>query len=158
MLEEVKQEGDFKIKSKPKMKKFNKEAEVIKVDLSAKDKIEPDIIKVDLKQSDANKEQETAAMVADKPAEAVQEMVTEVSSGESSVQNEGFAGIQEITGEEVKEVVKEAKEAIRDEKLRVSRYLIMLKSLLPLWRKREEMLKTMLGLTQITQTLTMMYS
>jgi len=89
------------------MKKFNKEAEVIKVDLSAKDKIEPDIIKVDLKQSDANKEQETAAMVADKPAEAVQEMVTEVSSGESSVQNEGFAGIQEITGEEVKEVVKE---------------------------------------------------
>jgi len=56
-------------------------------------------------------------MVADKPAEAVQEMVTEVSSGESSVQNEGFAGIQEITGEEVKEVVKEAKEAIRDEKI-----------------------------------------
>ena len=117
MPEEVKQEGDFKIKSKPKMKKFNKEAEVIKVDLSAKDKIEPDIIKVDLKQSDANKEQETATMAADKPAEAVQEMVTEVSSGESSVQNEGFAGIQEITGEEVKEVVKEAKEAIRDEKI-----------------------------------------
>ena len=34
MSETVKQEGDFKIKSKPKMKKLNKTEEVIKVDLS----------------------------------------------------------------------------------------------------------------------------
>ena len=34
-MSETKQEGDFKIKSKPKMKKFNKQAgETIKVDLS----------------------------------------------------------------------------------------------------------------------------
>ena len=39
MSEEVKQEGDFKIKSKPKMKKFNKTPKLLKVDLSAKDKV-----------------------------------------------------------------------------------------------------------------------
>ena len=65
-----------------------------------------------------SKKQQT--VVADKPAETVQEVDTEVSSGESAIQDEGFAGIQEITEEEakeVKEVVKEAKEAIRDEKI-----------------------------------------
>ena len=120
MSEKVEQEGDFKIKSKPKMKKFNKQAETIKVDLSAKDKVEEETIKVDLTQDNANKEQETTTVVADKPAETVQEVDTEVPSGESAVQDEGFAGIQEITEEEakeVKEVVKEAKEAIRDEKI-----------------------------------------
>jgi hypothetical protein len=120
MSEEVKQEGDFKIKSKPKMKKLNKETETIKVDLSAKDKVEEETIKVDLKQDDANKEQETTTVAADKPAETVQKVDTKVPSGESTVQDEGFAGIQEITEEEakeVKEVVKEAKEAIRDEKI-----------------------------------------
>ena len=117
MSEEVKQEGDFKIKSKPKMKKLNKETETIKVDLSAKDKVEEEVIKVDLNKNNANKEQETTAVVADKPAETVQEVDTEVPSGESTVQDEGFAGIQEITEEEVKEVAKEAKEAIRDEKI-----------------------------------------
>ena len=120
MSEKVEQEGDFKIKSKPKMKKFNKQNETIKVDLSAKDKIEEEPIKVDLTKDNANKEQETTTVAADKPAETVQEVDTEVPSGESAVQDEGFAGIQEITeeeAEEVKEVVKEAKEAIRDEKI-----------------------------------------
>ena len=120
MPEEVKQEGDFKIKSKPKMKKLNKDTEAIKVDLSTKGKVEEDVIKVDLNQDNADKEQETTTVVADKPAETVQEVDTEVPSGESAIQDEGFAGIQEITEEEakeVKEVVKEAKEAIRDEKI-----------------------------------------
>ena len=120
MSEKVEQEGDFKIKSKPKMKKFNKQNETIKVDLSAKDKVEEEPIKVDLTKDNANKEQETTTVAADKPAETVQEVDTEVPSGESAVQDEGFAGIQEITeeeAEEVKEVVKEAKEAIRDEKI-----------------------------------------
>ena len=125
MSEKVEQEGDFKIKSKPKMKKFNKQAETIKVDLSAKDKVEEDVIKVDLNKDNANKEQETTTVVADKPTEVVQEVDTEVSSGEDTVQDEGFVGIQEITEEEtqevkeeeIKEVVKEAKEAIRDEKI-----------------------------------------
>ena len=125
MSEKVEQEGDFKIKSKPKMKKFNKQAETIKVDLSAKDKVEEDVIKVDLNKDNANKEQETTTVVADKPTEVVQEVDTEVSSGEDTVQDEGFVNIQEITEEEtqevkeeeIKEVVKEAKEAIRDEKI-----------------------------------------
>ena len=117
MSEEVKQEGDFKIKSKPKMKNLGKKNETTKVDLSANKKVEDEITKVNLKQEDANKEQETTAVVADKPAETVQEVDTEVPSGESTVQDEGFAGIQEITEEEVKEVAKEAKEAIRDEKI-----------------------------------------
>ena len=59
MPEEVKQEGDFKIKSKPKMKKLNKDTEAIKVDLSTKGKVEEDVIKVDLNQDNADKEQET---------------------------------------------------------------------------------------------------
>ena len=120
MPEEVKQEGDFKIKSKPKMKKLGNKNETTKVDLSANKKVEEEVTKVNLKQEDANKEQETTTVVADKPAETVQEVDTEVPSGESAIQDEGFAGIQEITEEEakeVKEVVKEAKEAIRDEKI-----------------------------------------
>ena len=119
MSEEVKQEGDFKIKSKPKMKNLGKKNETTKVDLSAKNKVDEEVTKVVLKEEDANKEQETTTVVADKPAETVQEVDTEVPSGESTVQDEGVVTIQEVTEEEakeVKEVVKEAKEAIRDEK------------------------------------------
>ena len=105
MSEEVKQEGDFKIKSKPKMKNFNKQTETIKVDLSAKDKVEEEAIKVDLTKDNANKEQKTTAVVADKPTETVQEVDTEVPSGESTVQDEGPI-IQEITEEEVEKVEK----------------------------------------------------
>ena len=120
MSEEVKQEGDFKIKSKPKMKKLGKTPEISKVNLSTDKKVEEEPTKVNLNQDNANKEQETTTVVTDKPTETVQEVDTEVPSGESAVQDEGFAGIQEITEEEakeVKEVVKEAKEAIRDEKI-----------------------------------------
>lgn len=114
---EVKQEGDFKIKSKPKMKKLNKQAETIKVDLSAKDKVEEETIKVDLTQDNANKEQETTTVAANKPAETVQEVDTEVPSGESTVQDEGVVTIQEVTEEDVEVVSKEAQEAIRDERV-----------------------------------------
>ena len=125
MSEEVKQEGDFKIKKKSSMKKLVKQPEVIKVDLSKKEKdTEPEVTKVEIKSEDANKEQEATNVVADKPAEIVSEVEAEVSSGESSIQNEGFSGIQEITEEEeeeikeeVKEVTKEIKEAIRDERV-----------------------------------------
>jgi len=117
MSEEVKQEGDFKIKSKPKMKKLNKDTEAIKVDLSTKGKVDEDVIKVDLNQDNANKEQETTTVVADKPAETVQEVDTEVSSGESAIQDGGFSGIEEVTEEEVEQVSKEVKEAIRDERV-----------------------------------------
>jgi hypothetical protein len=114
---EVKQEGDFKIKSKPKMKKLNKQSETIKVDLSAKDKVEDEPIKVDLTQDNANKEQETTTVAADKPAETVQEVDTEVPSGEGAVQDEGVVTIQEVTEEEVESASKEAQETIRDERV-----------------------------------------
>ena len=115
--EAVQQDGDFKVK-KSSMKKFNKQPETVKVDLSAKKATaEADVTRVLINSEDADKEQEPTTVVADKPAETVQEVDTEVPSGESTVQDEGFAGIQEITEEEVKEVAKEAKEAIRDEKI-----------------------------------------
>ena len=117
MSEEVKQEGDFKIKSKPKMKNLGKKNETTKVDLSAKNKVDEEVTKVVLKEEDANKEQETTTVVADKPTEIVQELDTEVPSGKSSIQDEGVITIQEVTEEEVEAVSKEAEEAIRDERV-----------------------------------------
>ena len=115
--EAVQQDGDFKVK-KSSMKKFNKQPETVKVDLSAKKATaEADVTRVLINSEDADKEQEPTTVVADKPTETVQEVDTEVPSGESTVQDEGFAGIQEITEEEVKEVAREAKEAIRDENI-----------------------------------------
>ena len=115
--EAVQQDGDFKVK-KSSMKKFNKQPETVKVDLSAKKATaEADVTRVLINSEDADKEQEPTTVVADKPTETVQEVDTEVPSGESTVQDEKFAGIQEITEEEVKEVAREAKEAIRDENI-----------------------------------------
>ena len=115
MSEEVKQEGDFKIKSKPKMKKLGKTPEVSKVNLSTDKKVEEEPTKVNLNQDSANKEQETTTVVADKPTETVQEVDTEVSSGEGSIQDEGVITIQEIKEEEeIKSVSKEMSEAVRD--------------------------------------------
>jgi len=114
MPEEVKQEGDFKIKSKPKMKKFNNATETIKVDLSNNKKVEEEVIKVNLKEEDANKKQEATNVATDKPAEIVPEVEAEVSSGESPVQNEGFAGIQEITEDDVEAVHKEVSETVAE--------------------------------------------
>ena len=114
---EVKQEGDFKIKSKPKMKNLGKKNETTKVDLSANKKVEEEVTKVSLNKEDANKEQETTTVVANKSTETVQEVDTEVSSGESTVQDEGVVTIQEVTEEKVESVSKEAEEAIRDKRV-----------------------------------------
>ena len=115
MSEEVKQEGDFKIKSKPKMKKLGKTPEISKVNLSTDKKVEEEPTKVNLNQDNANKEQETTTVVADKPTETVQEVDTEVSSGEGSIQDEGVITIQEIKEEEeIQSVSKEMSEAVRD--------------------------------------------
>ena len=115
MSEEVKQEGDFKIKSKPKMKKLGKTPEISKVNLSTDKKVEEEPTKVNLNQDNANKEQETTTVVADKPTEIVQKVDTEVSPGESSIQDEGVITIQEIKEEEeIQSVSKEMSEAVRD--------------------------------------------
>ena len=59
-----------------------------------------------------SKKQQT--VVADKPAEIVQEVEAEVSSGESTIQNEGFSGIQEITEEEEEKEIKESKRSCKE--------------------------------------------
>ena len=111
---EVQQEGDFKIKSKPKMKNLGKENETIKVDLSAKDKVEEDVTKVDLSQDNADKKQEAAAVVEDKPTETVQEVDTEVPSRESAVQDEEFVAIQEIAEDDVESATQELSDAVAE--------------------------------------------
>lgn len=99
MEKEVKQEGSFKVKSKPKMKNLNKSTEPVKVDFSKKD-VEQDVTKVNLIQEDANKEQEATTVVADKQAEPVQKVDAEVSPKQGSIQDEEPVVIQEITEEE----------------------------------------------------------
>ena len=116
---EVKQEGDFKIKKKSSMKKLGKQPEVIKVDLSAKKAEESEVTKVVIpsneEKKDANTEQETTNLVADKQAETVQEVEAEVSPREDSIQDDGFSVIQEITDEEeVSETTKEVVNAINE--------------------------------------------
>jgi len=121
MSETVKQEGDFKIKSKPKMKKLNKTEEVIKVDLSKpKEEVkQEEVTKVvipteDKKEDDAIQIGETnesdVTVKEQKDSGGSKEVVEEV---RESVQDEQPI-IQEITDEEVKEIKQEVKEAKRD--------------------------------------------
>ena len=118
MSETVKQEGDFKIKSKPKMKKLNKTEEVIKVDLSKpKEEVkQEEVTKVvipteDKKEDDAVQIGETnasdVAVEEQKDSTSSEEVVEEV---RESVQDEKSV-LEEITDEEVEEVKQEVKEA-----------------------------------------------
>jgi len=118
-----KQEGDFKIKSKPKMKKLNKTEEVTKVNLSQpKDEIKKeDVTKVVIPTED--KKEDDAIQIGE-----TKEIPVGESSGDSEKVGEGISKpaeevqdeqpiLQEITedvAEEVKEISKEVKEAKRD--------------------------------------------
>jgi len=118
--EEVKQEGDFKIKSKPtKPKKLVKEEKVKKVRINPKEpliELEDNVTKVEIKN------EEDAIQIGETKEVSVGE-----SSGDSTkvgepVQKsnettERISPISEVTEEEVKQVEKEVKEAIRDEKV-----------------------------------------
>ena len=126
-MSQEKQEGEFSLKGKKtKPKDLGKTQDgPIKVDLSTpveKKNEEQEVTKVVIgseeKQSEenANTEQEAANVVEDQRAGAVQEVGEQVSSGESSIQDENPI-IQEITEEEVKEVKQEVEEAIRDNKV-----------------------------------------
>ena len=123
MSETVKQEGDFKIKSKPKMKKLNKTEEVIKVDLSKpKEEVkQEEVTKVvipteDKKEDDAIQIGETNAsdVAVEEPKDSTssEEVVEEV---RESVQDEKPV-LQEITDEEVAEEVKEVKQEVKEAK------------------------------------------
>ena len=118
MSETVKQEGDFKIKSKPKMKKLNKTEEVIKVDLSKpKEEVkQEEVTKVVIPTED--KKEDDAVQIGETNASdvAVEEQEDGTSSEEvveelrESVQDEKSV-LEEITDEEVQEVKQEVKEA-----------------------------------------------
>ena len=105
MSEQVKEEGSFKIKKKPKQLVKN---DIIKVDLSKKEepkKEETDAIQVgETKKVDVGEQTGDSSGVDEqvsKPSKVVEETTP----------------IQEITKEEVKEIAKEVKEAQRDEKI-----------------------------------------
>ena len=121
--EPVKQEGDFKIKSKPKKPKQlgNSEQEVKKVNLKEPlVEIPNDVTKVTIPK-EALKEENNAIQIGE-----TKEVPVEKPSGdsaevgepiqESNETTEGFSPIKEVT-EEVKKVEAEIKEAIRDEKV-----------------------------------------
>ena len=106
-MSEVKQEGDFKMKSKPKPKRpknLGKKNEITKVDLSkpseeSQGEVIPEVTKVEIKDPVAE--------------ETVEQVVEEVEQTDPV--------IQEITEEEIVEVTKaveqEVAEAVRDEKV-----------------------------------------
>ena len=121
----AKQEGDFKIKSKPTKPKQlgNKKQEIIKVSIKEPlVEIPNDVIKVTIPNEPVKKEETDAIQIGE-----TKEIPVEKPSGDSAkvgepIQKsdedvEGFSPIKEITEEEVKQVTKEVKEAIRDEKV-----------------------------------------
>ena len=117
-MSQEKQEGEFSLKGKKtKPKNLGKTQEgPIKVNLSTPvekqvAEEEKDVTRVVIgseekqPEENANTEQETTEVVADKQTGVVQEVGEEVSSGENTVQDEGPI-IQEITEEEVEKVEK----------------------------------------------------
>ena len=119
--EPVKQEGDFKIKSKTKVKKFTeKKEEPVKVDLTKDPNVKAEEpIKVDLTQK---KEETNAIQIGETEKVDVGEQTgdsTKVDKQipESSKVIEEITPIQEITEEEVKEITQDVEEAKRDEKV-----------------------------------------
>ena len=118
--EPVKQEGDFKVKSKkPKqLGNVKQEQEVIKVNLKEPlVEIPNDVIKVTIpnepvkKETDAIQIGETKEVPVEEPSGDSTEVGEPIQ--ESNETAEGFSPIKEITEKEVREV----KEAIRDEKV-----------------------------------------
>jgi len=122
--EPVKQEGDFKIKSKPKKPKQlgDKEQEIQKVSIKEPlVDVEPNIKKVEIKKEEV-KQEDDAIQIGETKEVSVEEPSgdsTKVGEPvqESNETTEGFSPIQEVTEAEVKEVEAEVKEAIRDEKV-----------------------------------------
>ena len=122
--EPVKQEGDFKIKSKPKKPKQlgNKEQEITKVNLKEPlVDVEPNITKVEIKKEEV-KQEDDAIQIGETKEVSVEEPSGDSAKvgepvQESNETTEGFSPIQEITEAQVKEVEAEVKEAIRDEKV-----------------------------------------
>ena len=119
--EEVKQEGDFKLKSKKKTpKKLGKqEQKITKVNINPKEpliEIPDNVTKVEMKkEEDAIQIGETKEVPVGEPSGDSPKVGKSVQ--ESNETSEGFSPISEVTEEEIKQVKKEVKEAVRDEKV-----------------------------------------
>ena len=120
--EPVKQEGEFKLKTKKKTpKKLNQtEDNVTKINVNPKEplvELESNVTKVKIK-----KEEQDAIQVGEAKEVSVEEPSGDSAAvgepvQESNETTEGFSPIQEITEAEVKQTEAEVKEAIRDEKV-----------------------------------------
>ena len=120
--EPVKQEGEFKLKTKKKTpKKLNQtEDNVTKINVNPKEplvELESNVTKVEIK-----KEEQDAIQVGEAKEVSVEEPSGDSAAvgepvQESNETTEGFSPIQEITEAEVKQTEAEVKEAIRDEKV-----------------------------------------
>ena len=122
--EPVKQEGDFKLKTKKKTpRKLNETKDnITKVNINPKEplvELEPEVKKVVIPKQE---EKEDAIQIGETKEVSVEEPSGDSAKvgepvQESNETTEGFSPIQEVTEAEVKEVEAEVKEAIRDEKV-----------------------------------------
>ena len=122
--EPVKQEGEFKLKTKKKTpKKFNETKDnITKVNVNPKEpliELEPEVKKVVIPKQE---EKEDAIQIGETKEVSVEEPSGDSTKVGEPVQKsnettEGFSPIQEVTEAEVKQVEAEVKEAIRDEKI-----------------------------------------
>tara|TARA_R110002012_G_scaffold4583_2_gene21008 strand:+ start:2693 stop:3898 length:1206 start_codon:yes stop_codon:yes gene_type:complete len=117
--EPVKQEGEFKIKKKTTPKKLTETKDnITKVNVNPKEpliEIPNNVTKVEIKkEDDAIQIGETEKVSVEKPSGDSAKVGEPVQ--ESNETTEGFSPIKEVT-EEVEEIKKEVKEAIRDEKI-----------------------------------------
>ena len=122
--EPVKQEGDFKLKTKKKTpKKLNETKDnVTKVNINPKEplveleaKVKKVVIPKQEEKEDAIQIGETKEVSVEKPSGDSAKVGEPVQ--ESNETTEGFSPIQEVTEAEVKQVEAEVKEAVRDEKV-----------------------------------------
>ncbi len=121
-MSETKQEGDFKMKAKPKKpKNLGVKNEITKVEVKEPvKKVEEEVTKVVIPKEETKVEglvqvKEAAKVsVGETPVDAVE---TEDQTQEPIKDTEEFQQIQEVTEEEVKQVTAEINEAIRDEKV-----------------------------------------
>ena len=119
--EAVKQEGDFKLKTKKTPKNLTEtKNNITKVNINPKEplvELEPEVKKVVIpkQKEDAVQVRETKEVSVEEPSGDSTKVGEPVQ--ESNETTEGFSPIQEVTEAEVKKVEAEVKEAVRDEKV-----------------------------------------
>jgi hypothetical protein len=120
--EPVKQEGDFKIKSKKPKQLGNKDQEIQKVNLKEPlVELPPDITKVVVPSEELKKEEDAIQIGETEKVDVGEQTGDSVKMDEqvqeSSEATKEFNPLSEVTEEEIKQVTAEVKEAVRDEKI-----------------------------------------